>query len=436
MTSGYIRLSRCLFTRHIETGDEDDAIAAAEAVERHRARRLRSRSLQDPALDLRTWLVAPLRSTAALLGRSDGVACLAVHPHLARIEGRWMVVGLQATTEIEPWTESVSPPEILLSVHGWFGARMNALASAVSRHGTSPMALAEQIESHLPADAVLAAMQDLWNLIGPPGPVRHLLLSTQAYALELPWAGAAVAAGASTVVSVVPSTALARSVHERPPNPTERALIVTADDHLLYLAATSTATVLAGGGQWSVEVTRGLPGLTRLDDLDLLVLLGHGDPDVGLATGVASNLLLTEGTAPRVSLLLGCWSSRMTQDDRHLDLEGVPVQMLEVGCETVVASLWPLGVGAATTVVEALATALGRDRTPAEAFADAQGALRSGDEAMRHPAVWGSLALYGSAGIPSPGAPSGGNARGGMTGNDGGGFGEGHRSRRRGQAAR
>ncbi|MFI7149222.1 CHAT domain-containing protein [Nonomuraea sp. NPDC050022] len=410
MTPPYTRLSRCLFARYLSGGDFQDALLAGDALERHRARELRQRGIVLTGTEPTQWLVSPLTSAAATLPDGHAVICVGLHPHTVRVEGRWMAVGLPAdppassggsltADEAGGWAEETIPPELLFEAHLWFSDRMQEAAQAVREARIATMEeYAGILERLVPAADVHERLATLWQALGAgAGRFGELHLSTEGYALQLPWSAAALlSAGEATVVRVVATTALVGRP-QRPAEPTPAIVVAVQDDR----SERANAQLLEAGGdlaeliyseQPSDEADVGIclqADLHRVSSADALVLLGHGRRGRGL-----THALHDFTTQPRTVVLLGCWSAHIDQDLSHMEVEGLAVSLLASGVEAVVASLWPVTLEAGALLTSRYLAELSRGVPPGRAFATARTVLRS-DTRFDHPAVWCGFTLFG-----------------------------------------
>jgi tetratricopeptide (TPR) repeat protein len=398
MTPPYTRLSRCLFARYVSGGDFQDALLAGEALERHRARELRQRGIVLTGTERSRWLVSPLTSAAATLPDGHAVICVGMHPHTVRVEGRWMTVGLPAGG-VGGWAEETTPPELLFEVHVWFSDRMQEAAQAVREARIATMEeYAGILERFVPAADVHERLATLWQALGAgAGRFGELHLSTEGYALQLPWSAAAlVSAGKAAVVRVVATTALVGRP-QRPAEPAPTIVVAVQDDR----SERANAQLLEAGGDLAELIYSEQPSdeadvgvrlqadLHRVSSADALVLLGHGRRGRGL-----THALHDFTTQPRTVVLLGCWSAHIDQDLSHMEVEGLAVSLLASGVEAVVASLWPVTLEAGALLTSRYLAELSRGVPPGRAFATARTVLRS-DPRFDHPAVWCGFTLFG-----------------------------------------
>ncbi|MFI6735175.1 CHAT domain-containing protein [Nonomuraea sp. NPDC050451] len=398
MTPPYTRLSRCLFARYLSGGDVQDALLAGDALERHRARELRQRGIVLTGTEPSRWLVSPLTSAAATLPDGHAVICVGLHPHTVRVEGRWMAVGLPADG-VGGWAEETTPPELLFEAHVWFSDRMQEAAQAVREARIATMEeYAVILEQFVPAADVHERLASLWQALGAgAGRFRELHLSTESYALQLPWSAAAlVSAGEEAVVRVVATTALVGRP-QRPAEPAPTIVVAVQDDR----SERANAQLLEAGGDLAELIYSEQPSdeadvgiclqaeLHRVSSADALVLLGHGRRGRGL-----THALHDLTTQPRTVVLLGCWSAHIDQDLSHMEVEGLAVSLLASGVEAVVASLWPVTLEAGALLTSRYLAELSRGVPPGRAFATARAELRS-DPRFDHPAVWCGFTLFG-----------------------------------------
>ena len=405
MKETYVRLSRCLFKRYLLEGNTVLAIEAAEALELHKARRLRAAILEKYVGQSASWRSAPLRYAASQLPAEIAICSLGINPATVRINGRWIYVAItgSASANSKVWVNELSPGEQLQVIHEWFTDRLSDISRRGREQGSSNTALLSLIEQIAPEAEILERFQVLSDLLlAHREPVRMLYLSTEQYAFHLPWAGAVAASSgnAEITVSVVPSSAFVisgrRQEHHRQSS-IVGAIYFDSTDPALELAAEQLRAYIEedsdGDQSWIVQdlddSTRAAPAAA---DLDIAIVLSHGSQ----ASGITSDrLAVSLKRRARCVLLLGCWSATMSQDLRHMEIEGTVTQVLESGAEAVVASVWPLPALAAIQFGSAFALALESCAEPASAFSAAVQVLRLGGGAASHPAVWGGFALYG-----------------------------------------
>ncbi|MDF5756238.1 CHAT domain-containing protein [Spongiactinospora sp. TRM90649] len=398
MSPPYIRLSRCLFARFLSGGDLGDAFLAADALERHRARELRRLGIARSGTEPSRWLVAPLDSASAALPDGHAVVCVGLHPHTVRVPGRWMAVGTSAGGA-GAWAQETTPPELLYETHLWFAHQMQQAAQAVRRARVATMAEYTAIlEQHVPAADAEARLCTLWKALGEgAGRFGELLISTEDYALLLPWSAAAlVAAEREPVVRVLATTATAG---QRPGavDPAPSIVVAVQDDHSdrenarLAEAGEQVADLIAAEQPSDDARVIAVPQseLSVAGPAHALVLLGHGRRGHGL-----SHRLHEFAEPPRTVVLLGCWSAHIDQNLAHMEVEGLAVDLLGAGVEAVVASLWPVTLEAGALLTSAYLAELSQGLSPGRAFASARAALRS-DPAFDHPAVWCGFTLFG-----------------------------------------
>ncbi|MFI7132421.1 CHAT domain-containing protein [Nonomuraea sp. NPDC050153] len=398
MTPPYTRLSRCLFARYLSGGHFQDALLAGDALERHRARELRQRGIVLTGTEPPRWLRSPLTSAAATLPDGHAVICVGLHPHTVRVEGRWMALALPADG-VGGWAEETTPPELLFEIHLWFSDRMQQAAQAVREARIATMEEYTGIlERFVPAADVHERLASLWQALGAgAGRFRELHLSTESYALQLPWSAAALAsAGEEVVVRVVATTALVGRPR-RPAEPAPTIVVAVQDDR----SERANAQLLEAGGDLAELIYSEQPSdeadvgvclqadLHRVSSADALVLLGHGRRGRGL-----THTLHDFTTQPRTVVLLGCWSAHIDQDLSHMEVEGLAVSLLASGVEAVVASLWPVTLEAGALLTSRYLAELNRAVPPGRAFATARTVLRS-DPRFDHPAVWCGFTLFG-----------------------------------------
>jgi tetratricopeptide (TPR) repeat protein len=411
MKETYVRMSRCLFRQYLLEGDAALAVEAAEALERHKARRLRASILEAYDGDPAAWLSAPLRYAASRLPVDSAICCLGINPVTERIEGRWIYVGIsghESSTAGKIWVDEVSPGEQLEKIYDWFTERMAEVSRREREERASLPDLLRVIEEIVPEEEVRERFRVLGELLRLKGEaVRQIFLSTEHYAFHLPWAAALAVStegGHEMRVSIVPSCAFAMSGRQQQRldgSPMNGVIYFDGGDPMLALAAEQMRADIDadsdGGNLWPVEM---LTNSTATDpeaaDLDLMVVISHGSQAEGISTGKLAASLQRKA---RCVLLLGCWSATMTTHSRHMEIEGTVTQFLESGAEAVVASVWPLPAFAAIQFGSAFAAALESGTDPSTAFSAAAQVLRLGGGPGSHPAVWGSFALYGCPGL-------------------------------------
>jgi hypothetical protein len=253
------------------------------------------------------------------------------------------------------------------------------------------------LERFVPAADVHERLASLWRALGEgAGRFSELHISTEDYALQLPWSAAAlISAGKETVVRILATTALVG----RTPGPAEPApsiLIAVQDDsereNAQLMQAGDDLAELIRSEQPSDEVTiEVLPqsDLHRAGSADAIVLLGHGRRGRGL-----THALHEVTTWPRTVVLLGCWSAHIDQNLAHMEVEGLAVSLLAAGVEAVVGSLWPVTLEAGALFTSSYLAELSHGCTRGRAFATARASLRS-DPPYDHPAVWSGFTLFG-----------------------------------------
>jgi hypothetical protein len=411
MKPTYTRLSRCLFALYRLEGDLAYAVEAAEALELHKARHLRSAILAAVGADRVPWQSEPLRYAASQLPTDHGICCLGIHPATARIGGRWMCVGISGhddSSEPTIWANELSPGQRLLQVHDWFKEHMQQVSRLGNASETAPERLRSLIEEVAPESEMLERFVILAELLaGTPAGVRNVYLSTEGYAFHLPWSGASMAcrlADSALAVSVVPSCAFAIRNHRQPEaqvmSTTGVIYFDSEDDRLRATATQMLVDIQAdsdGGSSWTVEV---LEPTTQPESTlagtqartDLLIVLSHGSEVSGVDTG---RLRMPVSRPTRCVLLLGCWSATVTQDTRHMEIEGIITDFLEAGAEAVIASVWPLPAFAAVEFGSAFAAALESGADLHSAFSESVQLLRLSGGAAGHPAVWGGFVFCG-----------------------------------------
>jgi len=398
MTPPYIRFSRCLFARYLSGGDFQDALLAADALERHRARELRQRAITLSGTEPSRWLVSPLTSAAAAVPDGHAVICVGLHPYTPRIKGRWMAVGLPAG-DTGGWAQETSPPELLYESYVWFSDRMQQVTRAVREARITSMdEYAGVLERLVPAAEIYEHLDSLWKALGE-GAERfiELHICTEDYALQLPWSAAALISEAEEpVVRVLPTTALVgRAPGETEPAPS--VLVAVQDDRPEH----ENAQLLKAGGDLAELIYSEQPSdeakvrvcpqsdLHLAGPIDALVLFGHGRRGQGI-----THVLHEFGTWPRTVVLLACWSAHIDQNLSHMEVEGLAASLLASGVEAVVASLWPVTLEAGALFVSGYLADLSGGTAPGRAFVTARAALRS-DSRYDHPAVWSGFTFFG-----------------------------------------
>ena len=407
MKETYVRLSRCLFKRYLLESDDVMAVEAAEALELHKARRLRAAILEKYEGQAATWRSGPLRYAASQLPADTAIGSLGINPATVRIAGRWIYVALSGSSfsaDSRIWVNEVSPGEQLQIMHEWFTERLALVSRRSHERGSVHADLLSLIQQIVPEAEVRERFRVLGDLLLPrEGSVRRLYLSTEHYAFHLPWAGAVAACtedGSELTVSVVPSSAFVTGGRRRgqPNRSSITGTIYFADgDPMLIRAAEQVRRNIYadsdGGQSWTVELlTDSSPADSAAAELDVVIVLSHGSQASGIS---GDRLAASLQRRARCVLLLGCWSATVAQDNRHMEIEGTVTRFLELGVEAVVASVWPLPAFAAIQFGVAFAAALESCADPAGAFSAAVQALRRGGGAGSHSAVWGGFALYG-----------------------------------------
>jgi hypothetical protein len=301
------------------------------------------------------------------------------------------ISGSSSSAESRIWVNEVNPGERLQILHEWFTERLALVSRRGREQGPARADLLSLVQEIAPEAEVYERFRVLSDLLLPKEEgIRKLYLSTEHYAFHLPWAGAVAACTGGDpglTVSIVPSSAFVTS-GRRLEHPNRSSIIGAIyfddSDPMLELAAEQIRTNIYadsdGDQSWTVEMlTDSTPADSATSpgtiDLDLVIVLSHGSQ----ASGISSDRLAASlRRKARCVLLLGCWSATVTQDNRHMEIEGTVTQFLEFGVQAVVASVWPVPAFAAIQFGSAFAIAMESCTDPATTFSAAVQVLRLG----------------------------------------------------------
>lgn len=384
LTTPYVRASRCAFSRYERDLSVDDALLAADLLERHRVRRMQHRVHEELGPERLEWLKHPFARFVDHLQPGAAVACLGVHPYKDRIPGRWMVVGSNSQHEV--WTSALDDPEALRILTSRMGISQQRLAAEFGASDHSAATLGRLVEEITPYDVIDERLRFFWHLVAPDdSDVHHLWLTTESYALELPWAAAALLSS-DVQVSILPAAVLgAPPISTRGP----------AGTGLSVTMVVQAEPVLQSAAQRVSEALSRSPRVEFAASGDVVVLLGHGHRDRGMrALNEQLDRDLAQRTPPRVVVLVGCWSASMRQDSESMEIDGLVMDLLDAGTEAVVASIWPLILPVAELFVVQFVDLMAAGIAPTDAFHQALAALRDRQDVFHHPALWSGLTLF------------------------------------------